>query len=91
MLAGWCAVAAGVLTVTGLITLLAFFGTGSAVLGALNDLNTILMSVATVPVALALHPVASRTSGAVATIALGIDLIGASWRRDSAPSCSRTS
>jgi hypothetical protein len=32
--------------------------------------------VATVPVALALHPVASRTSGAVATIALGIDLIG---------------
>jgi hypothetical protein len=75
MLAGWCAVAAGVLTVTGLITLLAFFGTGSAVLGALNDLNTILMSVATVPVALALHPVASRTSGAVATIALGIALL----------------
>lgn len=76
MLAGWCAIAAGVLTVTGLITLLAFFGTGSAVLGALNDVNTILMSAVTVPVALALHPVATRASGSLATIALGADLIG---------------
>ncbi len=76
MLAGWCAIAAAILTITGLITLLAFFGTGSAVLGALNDLNTILMAVVTVPVALALHPVASRTSGSVATIALSADLIG---------------
>jgi hypothetical protein len=46
------------LTVTGLITLLTFFGTGSVLLGALNDLNTILMALVTVPVALALHPVA---------------------------------
>jgi hypothetical protein len=76
MLAGWCAIAAGVLTVTGLITLLAFFGSGSAVLGALNDLNTILMAAVTVPVALALHPVASRASAWLATTALGADLIG---------------
>ena len=76
MLAGWCAIAAAVLTVTGLITLLAFFGTGSALLGALNDLNTIVMAVVTVPVALALYPVASRTSGSLATIALGADLVG---------------
>jgi hypothetical protein len=76
MLAGWSAIAAAVLTVTGLITLLAFFGTGSALLGALNDLNTIVMAVATVPVALALYPVASRASGSLATIALAADLIG---------------
>jgi hypothetical protein len=76
MLAGWCAIAAAILTVTGLITLLAFFGTGSALLGAFNDLNTILMAVVTVPVALALYPVGSRTSGPLATIALGADLIG---------------
>jgi len=76
MLAGWSAIAAAILTVTGLITLLAFFGTGSAVLGALNDLNTIVMAVVTVPVALALYPVASRTSGSLATIALAADLIG---------------
>ena len=44
MLAGWSAIAAAILTVTGLITLLAFFGTGSALLGALNDLNTIVMA-----------------------------------------------
>jgi hypothetical protein len=75
MLAGWSAIAAAILTVTGLITL-AFFGTGSALLGALNDLNTIVMAVATVPVALALYPVASRTSGSLATIALAADLIG---------------
>jgi hypothetical protein len=76
MLAGWSAIAAAILTVTGLVTLLAFFGTGSALLGALNDLNTIVMAVATVPVALALYPVASRTSGSLATIALAADLIG---------------
>jgi hypothetical protein len=76
MLAGWSAIAAAILTVTGLITLLAFFGTGSALLGALNDLNTIVMALATVPVALALYPVASRTSGSLATIALAADLIG---------------
>ena len=76
MLAGWSAIAAAGLTVTGLITLLAFFGTGSALLGAINDLNTIAMAVVTVPVALALYPVASRTSGSFATIALAADLIG---------------
>jgi hypothetical protein len=76
MLAGWSAIAAAILTVTGLITLLAFFGTGSALLGALNDLNTIVMALATVPVALALYPVASRTSGSLATIALAANLIG---------------
>lgn len=76
MLAGWSAIAAAILTITGLITLLAFFGTGSAALGALNDLNTILMALATVPVALALHPLASRTSGWLATVALGADLVG---------------
>ncbi len=75
-LAGRCAIAARVLTVTGLITLLAFFGSSSAVLGALNDLNRIFMSAVTVPVALTLHPVASRASGELATIALGADLIG---------------
>jgi hypothetical protein len=67
---------AAVLTIAGLITLFAF-ATGSAVLGALNDLNTILIAVVTVPIALALaHPVASRTSGWLATVALGADLIG---------------
>jgi hypothetical protein len=75
-MAGWSAIAAAILTVTGLITLLAFFGTGSAALGALNDLNTILMALATAPVALALHPLASRTSGGLATTALASDLIG---------------
>jgi hypothetical protein len=76
MLAGWFAIAAAILTVTGLITLLAFFGTRSALLGALNDLNTLLMAVATVPVALALYPVASRTSHSLATIGLGANLVG---------------
>ena len=76
MLAGWSAIAAAILTVTGLVTLLAFFGTRSELLGALNDLNTIVMALVTVPVALALHPVAARTSAPVATIALGADLLG---------------
>jgi hypothetical protein len=76
MLAGGSAIAGAILTVTGLITLLAFFGTGSALLGALNDLNTTAMALVTVPVALALYPVASRTSGSWATIALAADLIG---------------
>lgn len=77
MLAGWSAIAAAILTVTGLITLLAFFGTRSALLGALNDLNTILMAIASVPVALALHSVASRSSGFLATTALAAVLTGA--------------
>jgi len=76
MLAGWSAIAAAILTVTGLITLLAFFGTGSALLGALSDLNTIVMAVATVPVALALYPVAARASGSLATVAVAANLIG---------------
>lgn len=77
VLAGWSAIAAAILTVTGLLTLLAFFGTGLALLGALNDLNTIAMAAVTVPVALALYSVAARTSGSVATIALAADVIGA--------------
>ena len=76
MLAGWSAIAAAILTVTGLVTLLAFFGTGSTVLGALNDLNTVAMAIATVPVALALHPVASRSAGSLATAAVAADFVG---------------
>lgn len=56
-IAGWCAIAAAVLTVTGLVTLLAFFGAGSPLLGALNDLNTIAAALVTVPVALAFRGV----------------------------------
>jgi hypothetical protein len=76
VLAGWSSIAAAILTVTGLVTLLAFFGTRSELLGALNDLNTIVMALVTVPVALALHPVAARTSASLATIAVGADVIG---------------
>ncbi|HET7704224.1 MAG TPA: hypothetical protein VFK35_12565 [Candidatus Limnocylindrales bacterium] len=75
-LAGWSAIAAAILTVTGLLTLLAFFGTGSALLGVLNDLNTIAMAVVTVPLALALYPVASRTSVSLARVAMAADLGG---------------
>jgi hypothetical protein len=76
MLAGWSAIAAAILTVTGLIALLAYFGTGSPLLGRLNDLNTTLMALATMPLALALHPLASRASGALATAAVGADVVG---------------
>ena len=76
LLPGWCAIAAAILTVTGLVTLLAFFGTGSPWLGALNDLNTIAMAAVTVPVAVALHPVAARASAPLATFAVASDLIG---------------
>ena len=76
VLAGWSAIAAAILTVTGLVTLLAFFGTRSELLGALNDLNTIVMALVTVPVALALHPIAARTSASLATIAVGADVLG---------------
>ena len=75
-IAGWCAIAAAALTVTGLVTLLAFFGTRSPLLGALNDLNTIAAALVTVPVALALHPAAVRTSPTLATVAVGVDLVG---------------
>lgn len=75
-IAGWCAIAAAVLTVTGLVTLLAFFGTGAPLLGALNDLNTIAAALVTVPVALALHPAAARGSPTLATFAVGVDLLG---------------
>jgi hypothetical protein len=76
MIAGWCALAAAVLTVTGLVTLLAFFGAGSPLLGALNDLNTIAAALVTAPVALALHPAAARASPTLATLAVGVDLVG---------------
>lgn len=76
MIAGWSAVAAAVLTVTGLVTLLAFFATGSPLLGALNDLNTIAAALVTAPVAFALHSVAARASPTLATVAVGIDLVG---------------
>ncbi len=75
-LAGWAAIAAAILTVTGAVTLVAFFATGRAILGTLNDVATILMAVATMPVALALQPIASETSGALATLAVAVDVIG---------------
>lgn len=76
MISGWCALAAAALTVTGLVTLLAFFGTGSPLLGALNDLNTIAAAIVTVPVAFALHFAAARASPLLATLAVGVDLVG---------------
>ncbi len=76
MLTGWFAIAAALLTVTGLVTLLAFFGTGSSAIGIVNDLNTIAMALVTIPVALALHALASRSSAMLATIALGADFLG---------------
>jgi hypothetical protein len=76
MIPGWCAIAAAVLTVTGLVTLLAFFGTGSPLLGALNDLNTVAAALVTVPVAFALHSAAARASPMLATVAVGVDLVG---------------
>ena len=76
MLLGWFAIAAAVLTVTGLVTLLAFFSTGIGALGTLNDTNTIAMAVVTVPVALALHPIASRVSGPIASAAVASNLVG---------------
>jgi hypothetical protein len=76
VLAGWAAITAAVLTETGLVTLLVFFGTGLPLLGALSDLNTVAMALVTVPVALALYPVAARGPSALAAIALGADFIG---------------
>ena len=76
LLAGLSALAAPILTVTGLLTLLAFFGTGNPLLGALNDVNTIAMAAVTLPVALAFYPVAARTSGSMAAIAVAADVIG---------------
>lgn len=76
MIAAWCAIAAAALTVTGLVTLLAFFGTGSPLLGRVNDLNTIAAALVTVPVAVALHPAAARASPTLATVAVGVDLVG---------------
>lgn len=76
MIAGWCAMAAAFLTVTGLVSLLAFFGTGSPLLGTLNDLNTVAAAIVTVPVALALHRAAARASRTLATVAVGVDLVG---------------
>jgi hypothetical protein len=76
MSTGWFAIAAALLTITGLVTLLAFFGTGSSALGLANDLNTIAMALVTVPVALTLHAVASRSSAPLASVAVGADFVG---------------
>jgi hypothetical protein len=75
-LAGWSAVAAALLTVASFLMLMAYVVTGSP-LTALSDLTgSIAATLVTVPVALALFPVASRTSRSLATIALAADLIG---------------
>jgi hypothetical protein len=76
MNAGWSAIAVAILTVTGLITLLVYFETGSVAIGALNELNTVAMALATVPVAFALRPVAARRSRALATVAVAGNLAG---------------
>jgi hypothetical protein len=73
---GWFAIAAAILTIIGLVTLLAFFRTGSSALGLASDLNTIAMALVTMPVALTLHEAASRSSAPLASVAVGADLIG---------------
>ena len=72
--AGWASIAAAILTVTGLVTLMAFFATRSPLLGAVNDLNTVVSAVVTVPIALALRPLAARASHALAAAAAAADL-----------------
>ena len=75
--AAWACIAAAILTVTGLVTLMAFFVTRSPLLGAINDLDTVVSAVVTVPIALALRPLAARASHALAAAAAAADLVGA--------------
>jgi hypothetical protein len=73
---GWAAIAAAILTVTGFITIVAFFATRAQLLGALNDLATALLAIVTVPIALALYPAAARASAPLAAAAVAADLVG---------------
>jgi hypothetical protein len=76
MVAGSAAIAAAILTVVGTVTLVTFLATTNATLGAINDLVTAALAFATVPIALALHPVAARASAPVATAAVAADFVG---------------
>lgn len=76
ILAGWAATAAAVLTVIGVVTLVAFFATGSSALGRANDVSSMMGSIATVPIALVRRPLASHASPLLANAAVGVEIIG---------------
>jgi len=74
-LAGWSALVAAVATVVGAALLMLFFARGEP-WGTLNDIASIVLMLATVPVALAIGVIESASMATVAEVATAVGLIG---------------
>ena len=76
-LVGWSALLAAVATVVGALFLVLFFARGQP-WGTLNDIASVVLMLATIPVALALGRLGEGTFGALAWLVTAIGIIGMS-------------
>jgi hypothetical protein len=74
-LAGWCAIAAGVVMIVSGLFLAAFFATGRDALGRLNDATSVIFALLLIPAVLAVGDVLGSI-GAWSTLTVVLGLIG---------------
>ncbi len=74
--AAWCAYVSGVVSIFGILSLIAFFSTFIGPLGTLNDIAVVIQYVLMIPIALALHQILRRSGPTLSMVALLVGTLG---------------
>ena len=74
--ATWCAYTSGVVSIFGIVSLVAFFATFIGLLGVLNDIAVVIQYVLMMPIGLALHQILRRSGRTLSLVALLLGIPG---------------
>ena len=72
----WCAYASGVVTIFGIVFLIAFFTSFVGILGVLNDVAVVIQHILMIPIALWLHKILSPSRPGLSRVGLLTGLVG---------------
>ena len=74
--AGWCAYASGIVSIFGIVFLVAFFTTFIGLLGTLNDISVIIHYTLTLPIALVLRQLLRPYGPVLSLVAMLLGIVG---------------
>ena len=75
-MAGWCAYASGIVSIFGIVFLVAFFTTFIGPLGTLNDISVIIHYTLTLPIALVLRQLLQPHGPVLSLVAMLLGIVG---------------
>ena len=75
-MAGWCAYASGIVSIFGIVFLVAFFTTFIGPLGTLNDISVIIHYTLTLPIALVLRQILRPYGPVLSQVAMLLGIVG---------------